>query len=128
MGQKSHGRLASLISTGLGISVARCTSWFCRYSVWVGSFPCTPIQILHLDFHCLQCKIKSQWTAACGSGLDQGYTRTFSFFLSALHSTVGTMWCDRMVSDDAHLAVDHTNLGLCRTAVEQRLKQWECLA
>jgi len=63
----------------------------------------------------------SQWTAVCGSGLDQGYAHTFSFLPSALHSTVGT-WCNRSVSDDAHLAVDHTNLGLCRIAVKQSMR------
>jgi len=55
----------------------------------------------------------------CGSGLDQGYVRTFSFLPSALHSTVGATCCDWTVSDDAHLAVDHTNLGLHRIEFEQ---------
>jgi len=46
------------------------------------------------------------------------YARTFTFLPSAVHSTVGAAWCDWMASEDAHLAVDHTNLGLGRIAFE----------
>ena len=85
----------------------------CLYSVWVGSFPCIPIQNITYRF--------SLFAVRTNSCLDQGYAHTFSLFLSALHSTVGT-WCDQVVSDDAHLAVYHTNLGLRRIAVEQSMR------
>jgi len=42
------------------------------------------------------------------------YARTFTFLPSAVHSTVG----DWTASEDARLAVDHTNLGLRRIAFE----------